>query len=317
MTIWKNLGLLFSSRDIKRIDKDLCFAKSPQAIVKENSVVFYFTSQMKDQENKWIARPYWVEFDKNLTSILNYSSECILGVGDLGTFDEHGIFPFSVTPKDDGYIAYTTGWSRRSSVDVDISIGLASSLDGDLFQRCYPGPIMASSYREPFMVGDAFVRKFNGQWYMWYIFGDSWHVNPKEPTPQRQYKISQATSDDGINWSRSGQYIITDVRKEECQALPSVAFYRGKYHMVFCHREIFDFRAGGEKAYKLGYAYSSDLVSWIRDDSFLSGINSNEDWDHEMQCYPNVFILNDELYCVYNGNNFGENGFGFAKLDLK
>ncbi|WP_085900796.1 hypothetical protein [Kiloniella majae] len=314
MTKWENLGLLFNTEDLKKIDENLSFAKSPQAIVKEKSVIFYFTSQVKDKNNKWLSRPYWVEFDQNLTSIIRYSSEHILDVGDLGTFDEHGIFPFSVTATEDGYTAYTTGWSRRSSVDIDMSIGMATSKDGYHFKKCYPGPIMSSNYSEPFMVGDAFVRAFNGQWHMWYIFGDRWLTKTSQKIPQRHYKIAKATSDDRVSWSRSGHFIIDPVRKEECQALPSVAYYRGKYHMIFCHRDVFDFRLGGERAYKLGYASSSDLTSWVRDDTFFEGSVLRREWDLEMQCYPNLFVLNNELYCAYNGNNFGENGFGVAKI---
>ena len=31
-------------------------------------------------------------------------------------------------------------------------------------------------------------------------------------------------------------------------------------------------------------------------------------------CYPNVFKCNDQVYMLYNGNEFGRNGFGIARL---
>jgi hypothetical protein len=37
-------------------------------------------------------------------------------------------------------------------------------------------------------------------------------------------------------------------------------------------------------------------------------------WDSEMMCYPNVFECNKDTYLIYNGNDFGKNGFGIAKL---
>jgi hypothetical protein len=39
-----------------------------------------------------------------------------------------------------------------------------------------------------------------------------------------------------------------------------------------------------------------------------------DDWDAGMQCYPNIFHLNGEIYLLYNGNQFGKFGFGIARL---
>ena len=33
-----------------------------------------------------------------------------------------------------------------------------------------------------------------------------------------------------------------------------------------------------------------------------------------MMCYPNVFECDDDIYMLYNGNEFGKYGFGLAKL---
>jgi len=33
-----------------------------------------------------------------------------------------------------------------------------------------------------------------------------------------------------------------------------------------------------------------------------------------MMCYPNIFECNDNIYLLYNGNEFGKYGFGIAKL---
>ena len=78
--------------------------------------------------------------------------------------------------------------------------------------------------------------------------------------------------------------------------------------------DTFDFRLNHKASYKLGYAYSSDLINWHRDDS-LAGIEpSASGWDSEMQCYPNAFELNGSIHLLYNGNEFGRNGFGLATL---
>lgn len=88
----------------------------------------------------------------------------------------------------------------------------------------------------------------------------------------------------------------------------------GRYHMIFCFRKAYDFRYNPENSYRLGYAYSDDLVNWIRDDSLVGIERSASGWDSEMMCYPNLFSCGGSIYLLYNGNEFGKNGFGLAKL---
>ena len=38
----------------------------------------------------------------------------------------------------------------------------------------------------------------------------------------------------------------------------------------------------------------------------------NGDWDSEMIEYPCVFNHNNIKFMLYNGNNYGENGIGYA-----
>ena len=314
---WKNLGIIFGKEDLKNIDKDIYFAKSPQTIVKKNSVIVYFTSQKKDKNNKWVSLPYFVEYSKDFSSILNFSKSPILDKGALGTYDEHGIFPFSPSLINSKIYAFITGWSRRSSVDIEMSIGIAKSDDGYKFERLYEGPILTSSLDEPFLVGDAFVRRYNEKLHMWYIYGDKW-VNEDNhndnSNPERSYRISYASSIDGLKWHKESRYIIDKVIENECQALPSVVFHNNRYHLIFCYRNIFDFRNNKENSYKLGYASSIDLKSWKRNDDCISSIKSGS-WDENMQCYPHFCEVDDQLYCLYNGNEFGKAGFGIAKLE--
>jgi hypothetical protein len=151
---------------------------------------------------------------------------------------------------------------------------------------------------------------------MWYIYGTKWKKFVDSDPPDRVYKIAPATSQDAINWNRDSRQIISDrLNADECQALPTVFSHGGTHHMYFCYREAYGFRTQREKAYRLGYAYSDDLITWIIDDSLAGMDVSEEGWDSQMQCYPNVFKLEDVFYMLYNGNEFGKFGFGLAVLD--
>jgi hypothetical protein len=85
--------------------------------------------------------------------------------------------------------------------------------------------------------------------------------------------------------------------------------------MYFCCRQAHGFRMQSSNAYRIGYACSSDLTNWVRDDD-KAGIDISADgWDSEMQCYPHAFALDGKIYMLYNGNEFGRFGFGLAMLD--
>jgi hypothetical protein len=151
---------------------------------------------------------------------------------------------------------------------------------------------------------------------MWYIYGYKWIVDPSEDTPQRVYRIVHAKSIDGISWEKEGRNIITHkLNENECQALPTVNHFNNRYHMFFCYREATGFRKIKERGYRIGYAYSKDLVNWSRDDDNAGIDISKEGWDSEMLCYPHIFKCNDKIYLLYNGNEFGRFGFGLAVLE--
>ena len=69
--------------------------------------------------------------------------------------------------------------------------------------------------------------------------------------------------------------------------------------------------------YRIGYGHSEDGRHFIREDqleeSNLKPSQKKDDFDNEAVCYPYVFENENELFMLYNGNNFGETGFGIAK----
>jgi hypothetical protein len=199
------------------------FAQSPQALVLEDRVRVYFSTRERDTVGKYLSHVAFVDFDKGMQRILGVSTAPVIPLGDLGCFDEHGIFPIHIMKDTNGIVAYTTGWNRKASVSADASIGFAESYDNGLtFQKYGTGPIMTASLHEPFLVGDAFVSKFEGGYHMWYIFGLRWMRSCETEQPERVYKIAHASSHDGIEWRRDSQPIIVDrIGSDECQALLS------------------------------------------------------------------------------------------------
>jgi len=316
---WKKLGKIFDPTKHVWKENFMGYAQSPQAIVFDDFVRIYFSIRNQDNIGTFISHIQFVDFNKNLKTIINISNHEVVRPGNLGCFDEHGIFPINVLRYNDIILGYTNGWSRRISVSVETAIGIVISKDlGFTFERLGDGPILSATTNEPFLVGDPFVKVIDGIFHMWYIFGIGWKKHSDSAQPDRIYKISHAISYNGIEWNKEeGKQIINDkLNEDECQALPTVIYFKNKYHMFFCYRSAFDFRKNKDNAYRLGYAYSNDIKNWTRDDSQVGIDVSKDGWDSDMLCYPHVFELNRKIYLLYNGNEFGKYGFGLAVLEM-
>lgn len=313
---FERLGKIFTPQEHKLFTKYGHFAQSPQAVIMDDRVRVFFTTRERDGEFFFISYPCFVDFDFSFTEVLGVAQNPLISLGERGCFDEHGIFPISPFPALDKLYAFTTGWTRRASVATDSGIGLAISHDkGQSFEKFGKGPILGPTVGEPFLVSDGFVFSHNDQYHMWYIYGQRWITEGLGAVPDRVYKIAHAQSSDAVTWKRSGKPVIRDtIGTDECQALPTVINFREKFLMAYCYRYATSFRTDPSRGYRLGAAISYDLQSWELTSLELVGGNSGDNWDSDMQCYPNLFELDGQIYLLYNGNEFGKYGFGLARL---
>lgn len=313
---WKKLGRVFNPVDIATDSWMQEYAQAPSVIIYDNFIRIYFSSRaLPDKKGMYVSRLGYIDVDRtDLFKILKVCDSPILSLGKLGTFDEFGTYPASVIKDGEDFRVYYAGWTRCESVPFNAAIGLALSKDnGDSFERIGDGPVLSYTPDEPFVLGSPKIRKFGSTWYLWYSAGRKWISNDGNPQPV--YKIRMASSKDGINWTRFGENIIDNVLEEdECQASPDVFFYKGLYHMWFSYRYNLNFREEG-RGYRIGYASSTDLLTWKREDHKTGIEMSNEGWDSESLSYPFVFELDGKILMLYQGNEIGKFGFGLAELE--
>jgi hypothetical protein len=307
---------VFDPSAIARADWMHGFAQAPATLVFDTFVRVYFSCRhAPDANGQYVSRAAYVDLNRaNLFEIVGLSERPIMDLGGLGSFDEFGTYPTSVIRHGDEVRAYFGGWTRCASVPFDVAIGYAISRDGGVrFEKQGSGPVLAADLHEPFVISGPKIRRFGDRWYLWYIAGTKWIPNQGRPEPV--YRIRMATSDDGLHWERLNRELIpARLEADECQASPDVIFAGGAYHMFFCYRHSLGYR-GREKGYRIGYARSTDLVTWVRDDS-RAGIDvSDEGWDSEMISYPHVFELDGRTLMFYLGNQVGRHGFGLAELE--
>ncbi|MFZ4641429.1 MAG: glycosylase [Nodosilinea sp.] len=316
MFYWNKLGKVFTPQSV--VDRDWLkeFAQAPATLLLDDIVRVYFSCRPPADENgQYVSYSAYVDLDRaDLFKVRDVAQQPILGLGGLGEFDEFGTYPVSVIRNGEEVWAYYGGWTRCESVPFNVAIGCAVSHDdGQTFTKLGKGPVLSYSPDEPFVLSGPKIRRFKGLWYLFYIAGRKWKIVDGRPEPV--YKIRMATSQDGIHWQKFNQDLIESrIEADEAQASPDVFYANGKYHMFFCYRYSSHYR-GKQNGYRIGYASSTNLTEWVRDDS-KAGIDvSEEGWDAEMISYPHVFDVDGKTYLAYLGDQVGRFGFGLAQLE--
>ena len=235
----------------------------------------------------------------------------ILELGSLGTFDDSGIMPSCVVQKESQTMLYYIGWNPQVTVSYRLSIGLAVSKDGGRnFSKFSIGPICDRSIDEPFFNTAPFVLFDEGVWKMWYISCTKWELINDYPEPS--YHIKYAESEDGIHWDKRGIVCLDYDAKAQALGRPCVIKEGGLYKMYFSYRGLNSYRTDPSAAYKIGYADSVDGKVWCKRYNDAGIELSDSGWDSTMMEYCHVFKHKNISYMLYNGDNFGKDGFGYA-----
>ena len=310
------MGKVFTPQEVVNRDWLSDFAQAPATLLFDDVVRVYFSCRPKpDKNGQYVSYSAYVDLERNdLLTIRHIAEQPVLTLGATGEFDEFGTYPISVIRHQGKVLAYYAGWTRCESVPFNVAIGAAVSHDdGVTFEKMGKGPVLSYSLDEPFVISGPKIRRFNNQWYLFYIAGRKWKKVGGKPEPV--YKIRMATSSDGFHWVKHNRDLIPSrIEEDEAQASPDVFYSGGIYHMFFCYRYSADYR-NKQNGYRIGYAFSKDLLHWQRADE-QAGIDvSSDGWDAEMISYPHVFDVDGQIYMAYLGDQVGRYGFGLAKLE--
>lgn len=248
-------------------------------------------------------------------TILYEHGEPVLGLGELGCFDDGGAMPSWIVTYAGMKYLYYIGWNAGITVSYRNSIGLAISDDyGKTYTRMYKGPILDRTVSEPHFCGASCVLVEDGLWRMWYLSCLKWVIINGKSEPI--YHIKYTESLDGINWDRRGIVSIELKSPDEGGITrPCVIREDGIYKMWYSYRGKRDYRTNKKNTYRIGYAESKDGIRWERKDHLVGIDVSVDGWDSEMITYAHVYKINNKKYMIYNGNGFGKTGFGYAVMN--
>ncbi|GAA5170299.1 hypothetical protein GCM10025770_33000 [Viridibacterium curvum] len=253
-----------------------------------------------------ISRVGFVDVDAaNPLRVLRVSETPSLDIGEPGGFDDNGVLCTSVVRLDDGRLMmYYVGFELSTHIRYRLLTGAAISEDGEHFVRIKPTAILERSPAERYFRGGPFVMREQGIFRMWYVAGSSWLLLGGKQMPV--YELRYLESEDGIHWPDQGETVLATGPDEHGFGRPWVVKEDARYQLHYSARKI------ALQSYRLGYAESADGIRWQRQDEQLGLDVSAEGWDSEAIMYSAVIRHGANEWLFYNGNNFGETGFGVA-----
>lgn len=230
---------------------------------------------------------------------LSKSTEPILFPGERGCFDDNGVTPSCIIDNKLFFIGWNSG---TTTYRMSLIMGLAIENHEGKFIRHSRAPLIQRTDREPFGISTApFVIKSEKGFQMWYVSGEGW-INKDLP----KYNIKYAYSDDGILWKNEGVVSLELIEKETALARPCVIKNENYYEMYFSFKDP-------ALGYRIGHAISKDGINFERDKNQINYLSVSDDgWDSEMVEYSFVFKHKGVEFMLYNGNNYGKNGIGYA-----
>lgn len=235
-----------------------------------------------------------------------------LAPGDMGCFDCDGAISVCLIEHKGTIYLYYVGWQNLPEDLWICDTGRAILDPHELtLTREFLGPVFGRDKDNPLFAAATAFYIYNDHWQTWYNSGIKWEKT--ERGWHHSYGIHYAESEDGVNWkSYPGMCIPFADEHEYAFGRPSVFRSDNIYYMWFAHRATKDIAT-----YRIGFASSTNGRDWSRNDT-ISGIDvSSEGWDSEMICYPYIFKYDGVLYMLYNGNDYGKTGFGYATMEVE
>lgn len=280
----------------------------PTPFLQDSDTIRVFFTTLDDQGR---GRPMYVDVSAdNPTCVTKVSDGPLLDVGGPGTFDDNGLMAISfVKTRPCELLMYYAGFEICTQIRYRIFSGLAISSDGgERFERYSKSPILDRTNEELFIRGGPFVMLDEGIFKLWYVAGAEWTSLNGKAMPV--YDLRYQESSDGIHWTDRGELSMPITGEDEHGFGRPWVIKRGAND----YQLFYSIRRCSLGAYRLGYAESTDGINWVRKDQEMGLDVSTSGFDSHAIMYSAVISTKGRTYCFYNGNNFGEEGFGVAEL---
>ncbi|MHC4535066.1 MAG: glycoside hydrolase family protein [Planctomycetota bacterium] len=222
-----------------------------------------------------------------------YSGNPVLSMGPVGSWDSDAIGDPAVIK--DGSVYRMWYWGTDGAID---GIGYATSNDGINWTKQGTGPVLspgAPGDWDDDGVGEVSVINDGGTFKMWYSGYDGTNG-----------RVGYATSSDGMIWTKHPDPVMDiglpgsfdDVSATELSVHKDGSIYKMWYT--------------GNDSGPIGYATSSDGISWTKHPSPVLVIGSPGSWDDQEVDNPSVIDDGGTFIMWYGGRCVSGEGIGYA-----
>jgi len=299
---WKKLGQIFDPNKHSLHPKLKTHASTPvAALIEQDTFRIFFSS--RDEVNRSSVG----SLDFNLLSkeVLAIRNSPVIEHGNLGSFFSDGISLGNYFEANDKKFISFMGWTILSDKEWRGEIGYFELDNNLLFKDILLDPVIKlDELIDPLSLSYPWVMQMpQGSYKIWY--GSTLSKNSK--SGEMLHVINHGSSVDGFNWKKNGLSLPYQEQVINAFSRPSVICYDHKNFEMW-----YSYRRAGQKSYGISSAVSNDGKKWLHNKEHLQMSTSNSGWDSEMIEYPFVFQHKQNLYMLYNGNDYGKTGFGLA-----
>ncbi len=297
---WNKLGQIYKHETQHPLL--LTHASNPLAVNLDNNIYrIFFSGRNKDNKSS----VGYVDFDMETLEVIDQCAEPVFAFGEPDSFFSHGVSIGNLYSQNDKKYILFMGWNIAENEHWRGDIGQLELKNNIAVSLVTDKPFMTVDAEDAVSLSYPWVINENGLYKMWYGSTIDWSSINGEMI----HVIKYATSADGQNWDKHGIAIPYEIGVAQAFSRPTVIVDSKGYHMWY------SYRSGDGTKYRIGYSHSQDGLTWERKHNEFGIDVSDAGWDSEMICYPYVFEHNGNTYMLYNGNNYGETGFGLAILE--
>jgi hypothetical protein len=299
---WRKLGQLYRPENVH--PKLKTHAANPLAVSLSGDVYRIFFSGRDGQNRSSVG---FVDVDIVRRELVSICDKPVFEYGPNDTFYSHGVSIGSCYEAGGQRYIVFMGWRPSKDAHWRGDIGrlilendFTLHLDGE-------GPFLATDALDPVSISYPWVKQERTALYrMWYGSTIKWDAGNGEML----HVINHAVSADGHHWVRRGLAVPYRIGLAQAFSRPSVLGSPEEGYQMW-----FSYRSGSGQKYRIGYATSKLGEEWeLKLEE--TGIDvSTDGWDSEMIEYPFVFDHGGMRYMLYNGNGYGQTGFGIARLE--
>jgi len=300
---WEKLGQIYVPKQGTRHPKLVSHAANPLPVHLEDNVYRVFFSG-RDKRNRSSVGA--VDIDLLEFRVIREHHLPFFEHGPEGSFFADGVSIGNCYEVDGVRYMLFMGWQNPENGHWRGGIGrliVTSELSLELESLW---PFLGSDETDPISLSYPWVQSSQENGFnMWYGSTHTWDAGNDEML----HVIHHASSHDGHQWHRTGLAVPFELGRAQAFSRPTVVQNKeGDFEMWF------SYRSGSGVKYRIGYATSVNGVNWKLDLDNAGIAVSNTGWDSEMIEYPFVFDHEGSRYMFYNGNGYGETGFGLAVL---